>query len=176
MFRSLQTAGLCPEVSTQQQKRFRMGCGAPGTLGRGTGPNVRPPRSMGLGAHGWNLFGPNGAAWRKQSGEGQALLWSCVGGNAEEGGMYPGAYRLCGKQDLNWATAWSTAADWCLLQSPCFSHGRLERGVIELHANNRGRTIAPCLSNETILLFTVTAWHGLLDLAVPGCIMEGFGR
>lgn len=101
MFRSLQTAGLCPEVSTQKQKRFRMGCGAPGTLGRGTGPNVRPRRSIRLRVDGWNLFGPNGAAWRKQSGEGQALLWSCVGGNAEEGGMYPGAYRLCGKQDLN---------------------------------------------------------------------------
>lgn len=111
-------------------------------------------------------------AERGRSGPALGLCgWECRGR-----GMYPGAYMLCGKQDLNWATAWSTAAHWCLLQSPCFSHGRLERGLIELHANNRVRTIAPCHFNEMILLLTVTAWHGLLDLAVPGCIMEGLGR
>ena len=38
--------------------------------------------------------------------------WECRGRC-----MYARAYRLCDKQDLNWATAWSTAAHWSLLHS-----------------------------------------------------------
>lgn len=63
-------------------------------------------------------------------------------------------YRLCGKQGLNWATAWSTAAHCSLL---CSHHVSCMDIVdweahFELHTDNTVWATAPCHFNGMVLL------------------------
>lgn len=63
-------------------------------------------------------------------------------------------YRLCGKQGLNWATAWSTAAHCSLFYShhvSCMDIVDWE-AHFELHTNNAVWATAPCHFNGMVLL------------------------
>ena len=101
--------------------------------------------------------------------------WECRGR-----GMYARAYRLCGKQDLNWAAAWSTAAHWSSLHrrhvySMDSWRERLNWIACTQYSPNNSRR--PLWWNDfTLAVFVLSVWHGLLYLAVPDCVIKVLER